>query len=100
MVHQAIVGYEDYVYCHDCGVVKSTLSGNIIRPKQGMYHFYNGTKVVSVPQDLVYVYDSIPLSRGNLKYCFGLAIGLVLVMSAAFGWSVLIITFCLNSRLG
>lgn len=102
MVHQAIVGYDNYVYCHDCGIIKSRLTGKIIKPKNGTYHFYNGMKVVSIPQDSVYVYEaSSSSSSSNASVrILGLALLFTLIMSIMLGWSALILTFCLSSRPG
>jgi hypothetical protein len=102
MVHQAIVGYENYVYCHECGIVKSQLSGKIINPKNGMYHFYNGTNVVGIPADKLYVYETPSSSRANgvSAKLVGLAFTLMLMMSVCLGWTMLIITFCSGSRSG
>jgi len=97
MVHQAVVGYENYVYCHDCGIVKSQLSGKIIKPKNGMYHFFDGSKVVGIPQEQVYVYEVSTSANASAKRLVSLILILVLVMSIMLGWTTLIIAFCLNS---
>ncbi len=99
MVHQAIVGYENYVYCHDCGIVKSQLSGKIIKPKNGIYHFYNDGKITGVPEDNLYVYDT--RSSYNVKeILIKIVKALAIAAICLGGWTVLIITFCPNSRSG
>lgn len=89
MAHQAVVGYENYVYCHDCGVIKSQLSGNIIKPKKGRYHFFDGRKIVGIDKENVYIYDK----PSNSRWLVASMIVLIIL-----SWTSLVITICLNSR--
>jgi hypothetical protein len=89
MAHQAVVGYENYVYCHDCGVIKSQLSGNIIKQKRGMYHFFDGRRIVGIAKDNVYIYEK----SSNSRWLVASVIILIYLC-----WTTLVITMFLNSR--